>query len=123
MSEEDAVALLMSSDFLKQAAINPRITDALATHPFAANMFYNSQEFKTWSADNPDNAKKMMDAAMKWEKMSTEDKDKFFAEHPNLGNLSQSGMGSSQGGATDKQMKGKGGAQGGTTTQPKSGGY
>jgi len=94
---------------------NPKIADTIAKHPFAANQFYMSSGFKQWSVGNPDQAKKVVNAAMNWNKMSQRDKNKFFSQHPTLaqGGAQGGAMGGQQGGTMGTQMS-TGTMQGGT---------
>lgn len=117
VGEEEAVMLVQNSRFMTSLEQNPGIADIVARHPYGASLFYEQPSFKRWSDTNPDKAKKVMDAAMKWQAMSAEDKDKFFRKYPTIRS------GEMQGGAMDKDtdMQG-GGMQEGTTTQMQGGG-
>jgi len=117
ITEEEAVMLVQNARFMSSLEQSPNIADRVAKHPYAASLFYEQPSFKRWSDTNPDKSKKVMDAAMKWQAMSAEDKDKFFRKHPGIRS------GEMQGGAMEKDsgMQG-GGMQQGTTTQMQGGG-
>lgn len=119
ITDEEAVTLVQNAKFMDSLEKNPNLADQVAKHPYAASLFYEMQGFKQWSETNPDKAKLVMDAAMKWQSMSAEDKDKFFRKNPTL---KEGQGGSMQGGsgAPDKATK-EDSMQGGTTQQLKIG--